>query len=88
MGSVEVNILSQKYTIKGDAPEEHIKKLADYVNNRINEVYSNTPDITPLKASILAAIDIADELCRLKEEQGDLANTIEEKAALLTKLFD
>lgn len=88
MGSVEVYILSQKYTIKGDAPEEHIQKLADYVNDRINEVYRNSVDMTPLKASILAAIDIADELYRLKEEQGQLAGVIEEKAALLTKLFD
>lgn len=88
MGSVEVYILSQRYTIKGDATEEHIQKLATYVNDRINEVYGNTPDITPLKASILAAIDIADELSRLKEEQGHIASSIEEKTALLAKLFD
>lgn len=88
MGSVEVYILNQRYTIKGDAPEEHIQKLANYVNDRITEVYKSTTDITPLKASILAAIDIADELCRLKEEQGHLTNSIEEKAALLARLFD
>jgi cell division protein ZapA len=88
MGSVEVYILNQRYTIKGAAPEEHIQKLANYVNDRINEVYKSSNDITPLKASILAAIDIADELYRLKEEQVHLENSIEEKAVLLTKLFD
>jgi len=69
MGSVEVYILGQRYTIKGDAQEEHIRNLASYVDNKLKEVYNSSPNITPVKASILAALDIADELFRLKNEQ-------------------
>ncbi|HWR57793.1 MAG TPA: cell division protein ZapA [Thermodesulfovibrionales bacterium] len=88
MGSVEIHILGQKYTIKGDAPEEHIQQLAGYVQEKIREVYSNSPNITPLKASILAAITIADELHKLKIEQEDITKSIEEKTVALTRLFD
>lgn len=88
MGSVEVYILGQKYLIKGDAPEEYIQKLSAFVNDRIREVYNNYPSITPLKASILAAMDIADEFHRLKEEEENIAKNIDEKAELLTSLFD
>lgn len=88
MGSVEVYILGQKYTIKGDAPEEYIQQLAGYVQDKIKEVYSNSPSITPVKASILAAITIADELHRLRNEQENLTKSIEEKTVELTRLFD
>jgi cell division protein ZapA len=88
MGSVEVYILGQRYTIKGDAPEEHIRKLASYVDNKLKEVYNSSPNITPVKASILAALDIADELFRLKNEQEEMTKYIEEKTDTLTALFD
>jgi cell division protein ZapA len=88
MGSVEVYILGQKYTIKGDASEEYIRQLADFVTGKIKEVSDASPTITPLKATILAAVNIADELHRLKTEQEDVARSIEEKTVALTRLFE
>ena len=88
MCSIEVYILGQKYTIKGDAPEEYIQQLANYVQDKIKEVYTNSPSITPVKASILAAITIADELHRLRNEEENLTRSIEEKTVELTRLFD
>lgn len=87
-GSVEVYILGQRYSIKGDAPDDYIRKLADYVNDKIKEIYEKSPGITPLKASILAAITIADELHKLKEQQVEITRSIEEKADALSSLFD
>lgn len=88
MGSVEVYILGQRYNIKGDAPEEHIRKLASYVDNKLKEIYTSSPNITPVKASILTALDIADELFKLKNEQEEMTKYIEEKTNTLTALFD
>ncbi len=88
MGSTEVYILGQKYTIKGDASEEYIRELATFVDKKLKEIYSVSPNITPVKASILAALDIADELFRLKSEQEEFAKHIEEKTNRLTALFE
>jgi cell division protein ZapA len=88
MGSTEVYILGQKYIIKGDAPEEYIKQLAAFVDKKLKEVYNASPNVTPVKASILAALDIADELFKLKNEQEELAKHIEEKTNKLAALFD
>lgn len=88
MGSTEVYILGQKYTIKGDAPEEYIRELAAYVDKKLKEVHNASPNITPVKASILAALDIADELFRMKNQQEEMTKYIEEKAATLASLFD
>jgi len=88
MGSTEVYILGQKYTIKGDAPEEYIREIASYVDKKLKEVHNSIPNITPVKASILAALDIADELFKLRSEQEVITKTIEEKAERLASLFD
>ncbi|MBM4145594.1 MAG: cell division protein ZapA [Nitrospira sp.] len=87
MGSTEVYILGQKYTIKGDEPEEYIRDLASFVDKKLKEVYNSSPNITPVKASILAALDIADELFKMKNQQAELIK-IEEKASALASLFD
>jgi len=94
MGSMDVYILGQKYTLKGEGSEEYIKKVAAFVDAKIKEVYSNAPNITPLKASILASLNIADELHRLKADQkfqDDIAKHlghIEERADALSGLFE
>ena len=88
MGSTEVYILGQKYTIRGDAPEEYIRELAAYVDKKLKEVYNSSPNITPVKASILAALDIADELFKMRIQQEEETRHIEEKASTLASLFD
>ncbi|MDP2158681.1 MAG: cell division protein ZapA [Nitrospirota bacterium] len=88
MGSVEISILGQKYTIKGDAHEEYIKNLAAYVEEKLQEIHAGHPNITPLKASILASLNIADELHKLKEDHDRAAQNIEEKTNALSGLFD
>ncbi|MBU4321081.1 MAG: cell division protein ZapA, partial [Nitrospinae bacterium] len=42
----------------------------------------------PLKASILAALNIADELHRLKAEQDSITRHIEERTKVLSGLFE
>jgi cell division protein ZapA len=88
MGSIEINILGQKYTVKGDADEEYIKKLASYVDEKLKEIHAANPNLTPMKASILAALTIADELHKIRDEHETVARNIEEKTNALTGLFD
>ena len=88
MGSVEISILGQKYSIKGDAQEEYIKRLAAYVEEKLREIHAGNPNITPMKASVLASLTIADELHKLMAEHERAAQTIEEKANVLSGLFD
>lgn len=91
MGSIEVHILGQKYVIKGDAPTEYIQQIADFVDEKLKEVYTTAPDITPLKAAILTALNIADELHRVKREYNSISQgikNIENKADSIIRLFD
>lgn len=92
MGNVEVHILGQRYIIKGDSESsEYLAQLAEFVDGKLKEVYGGAPNITPLKAAILAALNIADELHKIKKDHKTISQSIksiEDKADTIIKLFD
>jgi cell division protein ZapA len=88
MPKAEIDILGQKYSIKGDVPEDEMKRLAAYVDLKIKEVLRKSPGTTPLNAAILAALNIAGEFESYRKEQEGITRNISEKAFVLTSLFD
>jgi cell division protein ZapA len=91
MESVEVTILGQRYLIRGNASADYIKQLAEFVDARIQEVYRHSPASTPLKASILAALMVADELHKLTKDHDSVKlriKQIESGAESLLKIID
>ena len=88
MRSVEVRILGQSYSIKTDENEEYIRSLAQYVDEKLKEIYSVAPNVSQTKATVMAAFGIADELFKLRMEQQDLDRMIEEKTKILSGLID
>ena len=77
---VEVEILGQKYTIRSEADPKYVRDLAAYVEKRIKSVEGQIRGQDPVKALALAALYIADELFRAREEltkyEGDLPKRI------------
>lgn len=88
MHSVEVQILGQSYSVKTDQDAEHIKKIAQYVDSKLREIYSTAPNINQTKASIMVALGIADELFKLRIKQESLDKMIEEKTKMLSSLLE
>ena len=77
MESVEVTIIGQRYMIRGNASREYIRQLAEFVDARIRDVYRNSPGTTPLKASILAALMVSDELYKLSRDHDAVKQRID-----------
>lgn len=88
MRLVEVQILGQSYSIKTDEDEAYIKSLAQYVDEKLKEVYSVAPNINHTKAAIMAAFGIADEFFKLRVEQENIDKMIEEKMKILSGLLE
>jgi cell division protein ZapA len=80
MQRVEVEILGQKYTIRSEADPKYVKDLAAYVEKRVKGVEGQIRGQDPVKALALAALYIADELFRAREDltkyEGDLPKRI------------
>lgn len=88
MHSIEVQILGQNYSIKTDEDEAYIKSLAKYVDERLREVYNLAPNATHIKAAIMTAFGIADELFKLRIKIEDMDKMIEEKTKILSGLIE
>lgn len=90
--SIRVEIYNQTYNIRSfDGDSEYIMQLAEYVDGKMREIASKTLTVDSLKAAILAALQIADELHRLKSlhEKADeeLASRSAECAEMLDRVL-
>ena len=60
MNRVTVTIAGRAYTILAEEDKEYMDKVAELVNEKITEAHENA-DLTIEQASVLAAINVADE---------------------------
>ncbi|MBF0515650.1 MAG: cell division protein ZapA [Nitrospirae bacterium] len=72
MGSAEVYIMGHKYILSGDGPDEYVMELATYLNKKCQEVFESSPNVHPLKASLIASLSITDELFKLRKLTREL----------------
>jgi cell division protein ZapA len=82
---VEIKVFGQTYTVKTDAEEEHIQRVARYVNEKMDEVTRNTKSVSSLSVAILTALNIADDLIREREKRIALLQEVEKKSKDLTE---
>jgi cell division protein ZapA len=62
---VRVQIVGEEYTLRTDATPEHTRQVAEYVDRAIRSVLDGGP-VETRKAAILVALQVADELLRLR----------------------
>ena len=89
MNRVTVTIAGRPYTILAEESREYMDKVAELVNTKIKDAHENA-DLTVEQASVLAAINVADE-CLKAQNQADsmreqLQTYIEENRHLRSQL--
>lgn len=88
---VKVRIYGQDYTIAGDRDEETIRRIADYVDEKMREVGRNFATNAQGSLAVLASVNIADEYFRAKEEIEELTaakEQLEKDAQHYLKMWD
>ena len=63
----KVNILGEELTVIGDISQEYIEKISNFINKVGNDINSAYPCLPRRKLLGLAAVNIADELFKLKK---------------------
>lgn len=66
---VTVEILGQRYTLRGEGDERYVQGLAQYVDKKIRDVAGHSKATDLSKLAIMAAINIAHESFQLREER-------------------
>jgi cell division protein ZapA len=79
--AVRVVIFGNEYTIRGEANADYIRELARYVDGKMQEIARNANLSIPLKVGILAAINLADEVFRLRAARADKPDLFAAEAA-------
>ncbi len=87
MDTVEVEIFGQKYSLKGGADAEYIRELAGLVDARMKEVQQGTGTSDGFRIAILAALNLADELYRIRSHQKNLQRTTDGALQRLLELI-
>jgi cell division protein ZapA len=85
---LKVNIYGTEYPIKGEVDADYIRQVAEYVDRKMREVDQTTAAKSSLKVAILAALNIADELFREREEKAGVTQNLEAKINQLSKLIN
>jgi cell division protein ZapA len=77
MKNVSVEIMGQSLVVSSDADDNWVKSVAEAVDARIKDIRANGRSVNSVNVAILAALNFADELPRLKKEHQELIDRIE-----------
>lgn len=72
--AASVEIYDQVYHLRGVDPE-YIENLAALVNEKMRAVATQGGTVDSLRVAVLAALNIADELCTLRQQYDELAGS-------------
>lgn len=76
---ITVEIFGEKHVVRGEGTPEYIKNLAHEVDKKMRLVAQRLPRLSVHQVAILAALNFADELAKLREEQETLMQLLGEK---------
>ncbi|MCG6924571.1 MAG: cell division protein ZapA [Acidobacteria bacterium] len=68
---VHVEIFGQDYAVRGGDDTGYVEKLAAFVDERMKEISRTSGAVDTLRIAVLAALNVADECFRLREELSD-----------------
>lgn len=76
---VNVRIYSEEYTMCSPASPEYMKRLAQYVDDKMRLVGDTNNRLGVNKVAVLTSINLADELFRLRRELRELESQLNKK---------
>ena len=86
--SVLVKIYDREYVLRTDGDTERLQTLCADLDERMQNIAVTTSAVDTLKVAVLAALSIADEALRAKEEMMKLDEAISRRAIACTSMLD
>jgi len=80
--------LGQELSVLSDSEDEEVANVVRFVNEKMDEVLRSGNGIKTLNVAILAALNISEELLKLKGVNEELCDQIESRAEKLIQLID
>jgi cell division protein ZapA len=90
--AMKIEIYDQLYSVQADGNEDYLNELAAFVDSKMRTVAEATRTVDSLKVAVLAALNIADEMFTLRQQQqkleGPLRKRVEKCVAMVEKALE
>lgn len=73
---VEVEIMGERFAVASDDSDDHVRKVAQYVNEQMRRL-ADERRMATTHVALLAALNIASEYWKLREAQDDLVERVD-----------
>lgn len=74
---VEVVIMGQVFSVTSEDGEEHVRRVASYVDGKMREISSGGKVVSTFTAAVLAALNIASECHKLQQNAAEIEAAID-----------
>lgn len=84
----KINILGQELSVLSDADEEHVLSVIRLVTDKVEAVSGAGNNLKTLDVAILTALNVAEELVKLRGVNKELCDQLESRSEKLIQLID
>ncbi len=84
---MRVKIFGSEYPLRGES-EEFTKKVAGYVDAMINSIHDKIPEQPPLTISVLAALNITEDLLKEKDKNREMIGNFENEIIKISNYLE
>jgi len=86
--SYNITILGQELSVISDSEDQQVAEVVQYLNKKVDEILRSGNGMKTLNVAILAALNISEELVKLKGVNKELCDQLENRAEKLIQLIE
>jgi len=86
--SYNITILGQELSVLSDSEDQQVAEVVQYLTKKVDEILHSGNGMKTLNVAILAALNISEELIKLKGVNKELCEQLENRAEKLIQLIE
>ncbi len=84
----DLKIVGHDVSVLSDDSEHHVLKIVQDINTRAEEIRRASKNLTTVNIVLLVALNLADELQRIRGEKETMCSQLEFRSEALIELID
>ena len=86
--TLQIEVMGQKFQLKGTHDEEYIKRIENVLQGKIEEVKTSGGSINTYNLMILVALNLVDDCLKNEDRLNELIQNVEQKSKNLINFID
>jgi cell division protein ZapA len=86
--SYNITILGQELSVLSDSEDDQVTEVVQFLNKKVDEILHSGNGLKTLNVAILAALNISEELIKLKGVNKELCDQLENRAEKLIQFIE